>query len=205
MRKLILMAGLVVVGIACGDAVGEMMDSGVPDAGAQGTGGTNGSTSLNWTEVTCDSEKLVNHYRVYKTECVRDAENNCTKDEYGRQISERVELNYEIKTYQPYASVTVNDVARVYWRRCGEQSVTYSPPLPPDPGESSLEYIVQNDSTLGECWTGAGNEHTENTVFYRCAGRTVQTHNQPSEYCTRNDCTDRTSTWSGQRYFYAEF
>jgi hypothetical protein len=35
MRKLILMAGLIVVGIACGDAVGEMLDSGVPDAGAQ--------------------------------------------------------------------------------------------------------------------------------------------------------------------------
>jgi hypothetical protein len=37
MRKLILMVGLIVVGIACGDAVGEMMDSGVPDAGAQPT------------------------------------------------------------------------------------------------------------------------------------------------------------------------
>jgi len=35
MRKLILMVGLIVVGIACGDAVNEMLDSGVPDAGAQ--------------------------------------------------------------------------------------------------------------------------------------------------------------------------
>jgi hypothetical protein len=33
MKKLILMVGLIVVGIACGDAVGEMLD--VPDAGAQ--------------------------------------------------------------------------------------------------------------------------------------------------------------------------
>jgi hypothetical protein len=38
MRKLVLMVGLVVVAIACAtgaDMVGEMMDSGVPDAGAQ--------------------------------------------------------------------------------------------------------------------------------------------------------------------------
>ncbi len=38
MRKLILMVGLVVVAIACGtgaDMMGEIMDSGVPDAGAQ--------------------------------------------------------------------------------------------------------------------------------------------------------------------------
>jgi len=208
MQRLGWMVALVVVAVACGtagDMVGEILDSGVPDAGAQGSGGTNGSTPLNWTEVTCDSEKLVNHYRYYHTQCVRDAENNCTKDEYGRTIYERVELNYETKTYQRYASVTVDDVARVYWRRCGEQSYTYSPPLPPDPGESSFEYVVQNDSALGECWIGNGNEYTENTVFYRCGQRTVETHNQASEYCTRNDCTDRTSTWSGQRYFYAEF
>jgi hypothetical protein len=35
MRKLILMVGLIVVGVACGDAVSEMLDAGVPDAGAQ--------------------------------------------------------------------------------------------------------------------------------------------------------------------------
>ncbi len=208
MRKVGLVVGLALVAIACAtgvDMVGEMMDSGVPDAGAQGSGGTNGSTPLSWTEVTCDGEKLVNHYRNYDTQCVRDAENNCTKDEYGRTISEHVELNYEIKTYQRYASVTVDDVARVYWRRCGEQSSTYSPPLPPPPGETSTEYIVQNDYALGECWIGAGNEYTENTVFYRCGQRTVQTYNEASEYCTRTDCTDRTTTSSGQRYFYAEF
>lgn len=78
-------------------------------------------------------------------------------------------------------------------------------PLPPDPGEPSYEYIVQKDNALGECWTGIGNEYTENTVFYRCGQRTVRTHNQASEYCTRNDCTDRTTASSGQRYFYAEF
>jgi len=42
MKKLILMVGLVVVAFACGtgaDMMGEIMDSGVPDAGAQpGTG-----------------------------------------------------------------------------------------------------------------------------------------------------------------------
>jgi hypothetical protein len=38
MRKLILAVGLIVVGIACGDAVGEILDSGVPDAGAETPG-----------------------------------------------------------------------------------------------------------------------------------------------------------------------
>jgi len=38
MRKLILMVGLVFVGIACGDAVSEMLDAGVPDAGAETPG-----------------------------------------------------------------------------------------------------------------------------------------------------------------------
>jgi len=38
MRKLILMVALVFVGIACGDAVSEMLDAGVPDAGAETPG-----------------------------------------------------------------------------------------------------------------------------------------------------------------------
>jgi hypothetical protein len=55
MRKLVLTGGLVVVAFACGtgaDMMGEILDSGVPDAGAQDTPATcnKGEGSSRWAE-----------------------------------------------------------------------------------------------------------------------------------------------------------
>jgi hypothetical protein len=55
MRKLVLVGGLVVVAFACGtgaDMVGEILDSGVPDAGAQDTPAScnKGEGSSRWAE-----------------------------------------------------------------------------------------------------------------------------------------------------------
>ena len=49
------MAGLIVVGIACGDAVSEMLDSGVPDAGAETPGDGSSMQYVGNSDETFDS------------------------------------------------------------------------------------------------------------------------------------------------------
>jgi hypothetical protein len=72
MRKLILMVGLIVVGIACGDAVGEMLD--VPDAGAQPGDGSSMQYVGNSTQT----------FRGYRT---LSADTGGTlHDEYGNDV-----------------------------------------------------------------------------------------------------------------------
>jgi hypothetical protein len=79
MRKLILMVGLVAVAIACGsaaDMVGEIMDSGVPDAGAQPTpkpvgkfvGYTNDAYRLNTNSQLPGEGGLFNTYAACQTD-----------------------------------------------------------------------------------------------------------------------------------------
>jgi len=77
MRKLILMAGLIVVGIACGDAVGEMLDSGVPDAGAEMPGdgssmryvGNSTQTFQGTDAITVDGQRVPQGIYTYYAAC----------------------------------------------------------------------------------------------------------------------------------------
>ena len=66
MKKLILMVGLIVVGIACGDAVGEMLD--VPDAGAEMPGdGSSMQYVGNSTEALSGGQGIYTYYAACQT------------------------------------------------------------------------------------------------------------------------------------------
>jgi hypothetical protein len=84
MRKLILMVGLVVVGIACGDAVGEMLD--VPDAGAQPSDGSSMQYAGNTSGAYSPDIGL---YAAYAA---------CQSDfGEGHRVCERDEIHYTTK------------------------------------------------------------------------------------------------------------
>ena len=127
MKKLILMAGLIVVGIACGDAVGEMLDSGVPDAGAEMPGdGSSMQYVGNSTEAFNGQQGIYTYYAACQT-TFGQGHRMCTGDEiiYTVKIPQ---LSEGYAWYEPAAGCSgsspsthpvVNEVGTTAINNCG--------------------------------------------------------------------------------------
>ena len=160
MQRLGWMVVLAAVAVACGtgaDMVGEMMDSGVPDAGAQGGSGGNGSSnglsSVKFTEVPCD-QTAVNITRSYDTDCQRDAQDRCIRDEFGNTITVRTNLRATTTRRSRYALVDVEDQAEIFTRTCGYR---YEVDPPYTTSNSPSQEVVRDEKVPAtDCYVNHG-------------------------------------------------
>jgi hypothetical protein len=150
-----LMVGLIVVGIACGDAVNEMLDSGVPDAGAQPGDGY---------EVPCDETQVIEFNR-YSTETVD-----------GTEI--RGLLLFHYKSTQYYSWTEVENVGDVITYSCDQVNewVPAQPTTPTNPVRQ--EYVSNDPRPQGDCSVGHFAQYTGNRVFTFCRTVTEYDHNE---------------------------
>ena len=150
MRKVGLMVGLALVAIACAtgaDMVGEMMDSGVPDAGAQPGDGRQAHP------VTCDRERVVTRTDTYE--------------------GTRTLL---LVTTTKYALVDVPNVQDVGIERCDRIGSDYSGVwgCPPGGGITEYECTGQVSKPCSFAW-GAG-YHMGDTVVVDCESTSESTN-----------------------------
>jgi hypothetical protein len=158
------MVGLVVVAVACGtgaDMMGEIMDSGVPDAGAQPDGGVQLGDGY---EVPCD-EKQVVEFNVYSTERVD-----------GTEV--RGELRYNYKSTHYYSWTAVENVGEVVVYSCDQVSewVPEQPAAPANP--VSFEYVSNDPRPQADCTVIHFAQYTGNRVLTGCRTVTEYDHNE---------------------------
>jgi len=188
MKKLILMAGLIVVGVACGDAVGEMMDSGVPDAGAQGTGGS--GTIPPGVVIECD-QQWTETYKSFNY--LRDAEGRPVYDNDGNR--QRGELQSTTTTVRQFAWVQVDDPRAAIVTNCGRiDSNPYSDRCSPSyPGNTyNTEITCSNQPAPTDCSSFQVASYTGNQAYVECGATTTNTWNRSwSQYDGQQDVESR--------------
>jgi len=166
MRKLGLMVALTLAAIACStgaDMVGEMMDSGVPDAGAQG--GSSGTPPPDYSyEVPCDETAVV-EFNVYSTENVD-----------GTEV--RGDLLYNYKSTFYYSWTEVENVADAIIYQCDQVSewVPAQPTTPSNPVR--LEYVSNDPRPQADCTVIHFAQYTGNRVLTGCRTVTEYDHNE---------------------------
>ncbi len=157
MRKPILMVVLVVVAVACGtgaDMMGEILDAGVPDAGAQGSDGVEIVCDQVWTEV----REQFDYLKDESGSSIRDPDGNL----------QRGELSSTTTTERRYAWVTVGDPKAAIVTRCG-QFKGPGPCEPDYPGNSwQLETTCNDKPADTECTTGQGGQFTGDRIYIEC-------------------------------------
>ena len=151
MQRLGWMVALTVVAVACGtagDMMGEIMDSGVPDAGAQPGSGY---------EVPCDETQVV-EFNVYSTERVD-----------GTEVRGQLLYNYKRTFYYSWTEVESVGDAIIYSCDQGNGWVPAQPTTPSNP--VSQEYVSNDPSPQADCWVNHFAQYTGNRVLTGC--RTV--------------------------------
>jgi len=152
MKKLGWATVLALVVIACStgaDVVGEILDSGVPDAGAQPGDGY---------EVPCDETQVV-EFNVYSSETVD-----------GTEV--RGDLLYNYKSTFYYSWTEVENVSEVVTYSC-DQVAEWVPAQPTTPANPVRQEYVSNDPRpQADCTVIQHAQYTGNRVLAGC--RTVQ-------------------------------
>ncbi len=158
MQRLGWMVALVVIAVACGsgaDMMGEIMDSGVPDAGAQPGDGY---------EVPCDETQVV-EFNVYSTERVD-----------GTEV--RGDLRYNYKSTAYYSWTEVENVGDVVVYSCDQVNewVPAQPTAPANPVQ--LEYVSNDPRPQTDCTVIHLAQYTGNRVLTFCRTVTEYDHNE---------------------------
>lgn len=194
MKRIGLVIGLAVAAIACAtgaDMVGEMMDSGVPDAGAQGDGGADGSGTIPpGVVIQCDQQWTETNKSF---DYLRDAEGSPVYDNDGNR--QRGELRSTTTTVRRFAWVQLDDPRAAIVTRCGRIDVNpYSDRCSPSyPGNDyNTEITCSNQPAGYECSTSQGAQYSGNQAYLECLTTTTTTWNRSwSQYDGEQDTETR--------------
>lgn len=143
--------------IACStgaDMMGEILDSGVPDAGAQPGDGY---------EVPCDETQVV-EYNIYSTDSVD-----------GTEV--RGALRFKYKRTVSYSWTEVENVADVITYSCDQVSETV-PAQPTTTNPVQQEYVSNDPRPLGDCSVNHGAQYTGKRVLTFCRTVTEYDYNE---------------------------
>ena len=185
MRKLGLVFGLTVVAIACAtgaDMMGEIMDSGVPDAGAQ---------PGDAYEVPCDETQVV-EFNAYSTESVD-----------GTEVRGQLRFNYKSTSYYSWTEVESVGDAVIYSCDQVNEWVPAQPTAPTNP--VAVEYVSNDPRPQADCTVIHFAQYTGNRVLTGCRTVTEYDYNEANPDNDPDDWsdTDRVSTSGAGRVVIA--
>jgi hypothetical protein len=135
--------------------MGEIMDSGVPDAGAQPGDGY---------EVPCDETQVV-EINYYSTESVD-----------GTEVRGQLLFSYKSTFY--YSWTEVENVGDVVTYSCDQVNewVPAQPTTPTNPVRQ--EYVSNDPGPQSDCWVNHGAQYTGSRVITTCRTVTEWDHNE---------------------------